>query len=469
MAWQPGALDAVGVTNLTNPNSLHSQPTNTNTMEILAESAPLIKEVVKEGVKLAKGAINNKKAKQKVAKQMKADIAKGVSQMKQKKSGGGSRANPPVAIATSKLGSTGSYSRSGDKSGLSLRVVGSDYLGTVSVPTTTGSGNTGNVIYSIEIAPLALANTRLASDARTFEFYKFQKCSIRFTPTLGTQTGGSLVGFFDLDQLEDLPATGGENNLRIGLTHPGKSVFRVWEPARISMPSTSQVSRFYVDPNGDEKRLTTQGKFFLLLETPITAGTVLGTLEIDYDVHFSVSQFSSTPLSGEMSQVSPNGAYNSSAIFGINCSMMSYSTLGIAIDPLTGTLTFPAGTYLLTLAYGITTGTLTATTGGGLLYTSLTNPYDGSAGVDVAQVVVPVSGGTLYLTFSDAYAGPTNCWVSMFPLGLTLHKKTPKPSFVTMEEVKKLIQSSIDESERILYSPMVNGKGLDNSMKGRKG
>jgi len=148
---------------------------------------------------------------------------------------------------------------------------------------------------------------------------------------------------------------------------------------------------------------------------------------------------------------------------------MSYSTLGIAIDPLTGTLTFPAGTYLLTLAYGITTGSLTATTGGGLLYTSLTNPYDGSAGVDVAQVVVPVSGGTLYLTFSDAYAGPTNCWVSMFPLGLTLHKKTPKPSFVTMEEVKKLIQSSIDESERILYSPMVNGKGLDNSMKGRKG
>lgn len=439
-------------------------------MEILAESAPLIKEVIKEGVKFAKSAhASNKKKKEQVAKQMKVVDGMAKAELKKMKSKAKVASAPPVALGIKNLGKTGGYSRSSDKSGLSLRVKGSDYLGTVVVPSATGSGGAGNVIYTLEIAPLALANTRLASDARTFEFYKFQACSIRFTPTLGTQTGGSLVGFMDLDQLEDLPAQGGENNLRIGLTHPGKSVFRVWEPARIVMPTTTQVPRFYVDPSGGEARLTTQGKFFLLLETPVTPGTVLGTLEIDYDVLFSVSQFSSTPLSGEMSVVVPGGTVTNNVIFGTSAAMASYSTLGIGIDPFLGVLTFPPGTYFLSLMYGAVTTSMGYTAANGLVVIPIADSYDGAIGVMLQQVVVPNNGGTLYFSTTGSYSGTSNCWISMFPLGMSSHKKISKPSFLTKDQVADLIREALDAKLETLPSPTIFGKITGNGSQRVKG
>lgn len=409
-------------------------------METLIEAAPLIMEGVKEGVKLAKAVHTNKKNKQQVAKQTKVvtqDFQKRVAAARKREA-----TMPPVAVGIKSLGGTGRYARSGDKSGLNLRVVGSDYLATVAVPTSTGSGDTGNVVYVIDISPLALANTRLSTDARTFEFYRFEKCDVRFTPTVGTQTGGSLVGFFDLNQKEALPTQGGENNLRIGLTHAGKSVFRVWEPAVIKLPPQTQVAKFFVDPNsGDDPRLTTQAKFYLLLETPIASGTVLGTLEIDYDVHFSVAQFSATPLSGEMSVVlNTNTGVSALIPFGTGAKMASYSTLGIEISPSTNLLTFPGGTYLMTLAYTASSNPTFTPVGLSVLPVKQVIDVSGE-GLGVYNIVVGTPGATLQITFSVSITDPCLAWFSMFPVGMTLHKKKTSPSFVSKEEVMELMQS----------------------------
>jgi hypothetical protein len=151
----------------------------------------------------------------------------------------------------------------------------------------------GAVLATLQMNPSNLGE-RLRRIASTFETYSFQAMKVHFAPARGTQTAGSMLGFYDQDPVDNFDA--GARSLIEASAHEGSHSIKVWEDGYWIMPPRLQ-GRFYIDDVGEtaaDKRLQEQGTFRLLLDVPFDANAlptdvvfVLGSLYVEYvvDLH----------------------------------------------------------------------------------------------------------------------------------------------------------------------------------------
>lgn len=151
----------------------------------------------------------------------------------------------------------------------------------------------GAVLATLQMNPANLGE-RLRRIASTFETYSFQAMKVHFAPARGTQTAGSMLGFYDQDPVDTFDS--GVRSLIEASAHEGAHSIKVWEDGFWMMPPRLQ-GRFYIDDVGEsaaDKRLQEQGTFRLLLDVPFDAADLptgvpftLGSLYVEYvvDLH----------------------------------------------------------------------------------------------------------------------------------------------------------------------------------------
>jgi len=154
----------------------------------------------------------------------------------------------------------------------------------------------GDLLASVPISPSLLGGTDLSILSEMFEFYKFSKMSMSYVPSVGTNTTGQLVGFFDEDpnSIGRLMPNGVSNisNVKTASDHEGAAQNQVFAPMHYDYMSSNANPQFYVDPNYTDARTSIQAVFLLVAASGILAAS-LGNLYLHYEVELWGKEYSS--------------------------------------------------------------------------------------------------------------------------------------------------------------------------------
>lgn len=131
---------------------------------------------------------------------------------------------------------------------------------------------------------------RLASVASMYEKYRFTKLKIRYCPSVGTQTNGSLHMAYELDPLDymnDKLAAQIPSSLS---QHPVSLITPVWMEDCLDVdyrdPGEDKYPWKWVDPV-QNPRLCSLGKIYYFSDnTELATNMVIGYFELDYTVEF---------------------------------------------------------------------------------------------------------------------------------------------------------------------------------------
>lgn len=146
----------------------------------------------------------------------------------------------------------------------------------------------GSVLLKIPLNPSSMGE-RLRRLSSNYELYHFPSAQVHYAPARGTQTAGSLLGFFDQDPVDEFDA--GARSLAEAAAHPLAHSVKIWEDGLWVMPPRPS-GRFYVDRAANtsaDLRLQDQGNFRIMLDVPpdesiLTTGSnfVLGSIYVEY-------------------------------------------------------------------------------------------------------------------------------------------------------------------------------------------
>lgn len=173
---------------------------------------------------------------------------------------------------------------------------GSDYLGKVRLAGNSQLDSGIANIFTINIAPSKFKTTRLELLSNVYQFYRFKKMYIRYTPNV-TTSNANLLAFFSLDP-DDLPhANSAEEILRLAKSHKGSEQLKANSKFAINMPAGNKEKWFYT-VGSEEQRLSVQAVFYLYqignatnyIGQSITKGYDAGTLDIDWEIEFKNPQ-----------------------------------------------------------------------------------------------------------------------------------------------------------------------------------
>jgi hypothetical protein len=159
-----------------------------------------------------------------------------------------------------------------------MRFSGTERIGKVDAPDSTGNFKTQNFLFS----PSTLA--WLAKIAVLYDKYRFTKLNIRYVNFCSTATSGEVNLAFDFDPKDPAPANMVQAaNMAV---YRSTSAFRnVTLPVPVKAPSNF-VWRYCRDDNVGETRIVDTGKLHVSTEGFASAASP-GALYVDYEVEFA--------------------------------------------------------------------------------------------------------------------------------------------------------------------------------------
>jgi hypothetical protein len=159
------------------------------------------------------------------------------------------------------------------------RETGSIYLGQIRTGTSTGS----EIFISALMAPATLAPSRLAQYAGMFSRWRLRGMTLRYEPSCGTSTSGSLIMWFDNDPTTPIPSVSSRGE--VCLNHQCASIFSVWSPTKCTWKAPFVDKPFYTAQNPDLREFSA-GRIVVCTDTLLPNNTYLGRVYLDFDVEF---------------------------------------------------------------------------------------------------------------------------------------------------------------------------------------
>lgn len=176
-------------------------------------------------------------------------------------------------------------------------MTGTDFVGTVTIA--AGGGTQYSILTTYPVSVSAFPGTWLATQAKLWERYRFNRLSFRFVPATATSVACQLVGWIDTDPYDDPAAFGSTEALvRQALSQYGSSAFNIITPARFDLAQRKDREEYYTGPDKNNLRFTRAGNFYLAQVTRATGfdGKLLtdafecGSIYVDWDVSFETPQ-----------------------------------------------------------------------------------------------------------------------------------------------------------------------------------
>lgn len=173
-------------------------------------------------------------------------------------------------------------------------LAGEDFLCSVSTSATAAEHAQGTVLWEAEVNPYRMVGTRFSAFAPLFERFRIIEAAAQWRPTVGADTDGNLLSYFDYDADSTVPASGGEANIRMAGAHSGEESYPVWTPTLTVMKGAQTIGEpleaFYCDYTRGDARLSSQGKFVVMAGTDLPDSTALGQYFVAYKVEFYLPQ-----------------------------------------------------------------------------------------------------------------------------------------------------------------------------------
>jgi len=291
------------------------------------------------------------------------------------------------------------------KDGHMCRFRGTDFLTAVTIDSKTAAA-AGDILINKTVNPKTLGISRLATASTLWERYKFKSLKFRYAPVAPTTAGGSLLGYVDYDTYDDITGLSGDQNLQRAAAHFGEKPTKLWEDKFWEIKDVDPLTDLYIDTDGTDPRWTNQGRFLLLANSAIPAGTACGNIYLDYDVEFFIPQLELTPTTGFGNKYIGGGSQSSANLLGDAMVLSTWNN--IPITRALNVFSLPAGSYTISLILG---GTVLATTSGVTSTgTVVTNTFAVSASATAlsgyAQIVLTAPGTfTLNMTGTTVTSG----------------------------------------------------------------
>lgn len=166
----------------------------------------------------------------------------------------------------------------------SMTLVGHDFL-TSMANASYDAKSPGTQLYTFELNPLNITNSRLFYHAQMYDRYEFLECRIHYKAAVGNQRDGAFLGFWDRD-IRDEILSSGDTALKEIYAHKDAHSTAVTRDAEWRCPPQPPKNpEYYVKEASGETRQVTQAKFFLYSEVQADLGTASpGTLWISYKI-----------------------------------------------------------------------------------------------------------------------------------------------------------------------------------------
>jgi len=189
-----------------------------------------------------------------------------------------------------------------------------------------GTYASGQVIL---VSPITISQmgSWLKTLLQLYEKWRITKLHMRFVTSVGSNTTGNVMMFFDPDPTNNWAAyVTGPDLLKRAFTMAGRVDFSLWQSATAVCPPGSWL---WTQPQGSDVRLFSAGSFVMMAVTGFTAGVDIGAVYMDWSVEAVNKTYNQAAFT--MTTVAMN-ATTSAAIFPGPAS----TTLGYALAPWAG-------------------------------------------------------------------------------------------------------------------------------------
>jgi len=212
------------------------------------------------------------------------------------------RSGPPVAYAAPRNMSNQMRVKSGGKldGTRTLKVSGREFLGDIIL--FAGSHAPGDTIFTQNIAPQSIVNSRLYLFSTMYEKYRFRKLRLNFVTQQPTSVEGQYIAYFDYDPADADPV--GINNVVKAYSASTNVASNFWQHAEFMMNQNLAQTSYYTSTGVDD-RVEIQSVFKIVLNSSLSGGmwasdVTIGTVYITYECDFYGSEFQTSVSSNTM-------------------------------------------------------------------------------------------------------------------------------------------------------------------------
>jgi len=166
------------------------------------------------------------------------------------------------------------------------------------LPSSSSAQNfvTGQVVATITINPTRFPSSRLQQISDMWSCYKFLDLQFHMKGAAqgGTNLGGILLAFFDVDSSDSLLGIDPANAYK-ACAHSGKQEWNTYASKLIKMP-VFRKDPYFMQPGQHDPLFVNQAVFYLIAETgfQIPAGSSLGSIDMAYRVEFYVPELTTS-------------------------------------------------------------------------------------------------------------------------------------------------------------------------------
>lgn len=171
---------------------------------------------------------------------------------------------------------------SGDK----LVVRGCDYLD--EIPAAGAGLIRGTDVYTWEVSPQNITNSRLQLLCAMYEKYKFKKVAVHFSSAENTAIKGAYIHGIIPDPKDE--QLSGRDLLNQMVSLPGHAIAKLMDSTAARLPPRDGVPFLFVDPDGSDERLRSQGTYHWAAYTDCQGESDIssyGSLEVEYEIEFN--------------------------------------------------------------------------------------------------------------------------------------------------------------------------------------
>lgn len=166
----------------------------------------------------------------------------------------------------------------------SIRITGHEYIGSLSVTSTTG---VATVIRKDYISPGGdmFAGTRLEMFSQLYEKYLFKRIKFNYASNSSALNNQGLIFAYDKDPLDQDPPSS-ELGMRYLMAKQNSMMINSWDNASYEIKLTDQQKFYFTNPvGGSDDRLNYQGVNFIASTSTNSSGPLtLGQLSVDYEI-----------------------------------------------------------------------------------------------------------------------------------------------------------------------------------------
>jgi hypothetical protein len=147
---------------------------------------------------------------------------------------------------------------------IGTRFSGVDFVNQISIRGITNLENDISPVDDVYITPLTFKGTRLELLANTYQYYKFDTLTISYKPTIPTSVNALFMVYFDTDPNDENNPTSSDELLRIAQSHKLSKQVPANKAWSVSMPIRNDDTYYFCNDDGDNKRLSVQGRLHII-------------------------------------------------------------------------------------------------------------------------------------------------------------------------------------------------------------